>query len=209
MITDSPLTGDCRILYGIPESLIPEAVALYWQAFGPKLGRVMGPKPRAHAYLTRVMRRSNALAVVDGAGRLVAIGGFRTDEGSFAGGSPDDLRAVYGRSGAAWRINLLGRVARAGAHHDDSDSFLIDGICVRADMRNRGIGFALIRALIAEGRRRGHSAIRLEVVEGNRAARSLYESLGFVAVETHGIGILRHVFGFASATTMICPLTHR
>lgn len=199
------MTGH-TLLRGIPEHLRDDAARLYWQAFGPKLGRVMGPAPRAHAYLVRVMRRANAFCVVDADGHLLGIGGYKTSEGSFAGGTVADLRAVYGRAGAAWRTALLSRVAATGAQHDAGDSFLIDGICVRSDMRNRGIGTALTRALIEEGQRRGHSTVWLEVVEGNVTARRLYEGLGFVATHSHAIGSMRHVFGFASATTMVCDL---
>lgn len=45
--------------------------------------------------------------------------------------------------------------------------------------RRRGLGRTLVRALIAEARRRGASEVLLEVREDNLAARKLYEAEGF------------------------------
>lgn len=45
--------------------------------------------------------------------------------------------------------------------------------------RRRGLGRTLVRALIAEARRRGASEVLLEVREDNEAARRLYEGEGF------------------------------
>ena len=190
------------IRHGIPAHLRAEAVELYWQAFGPKLNKVLGPHPRARAFLTRVMRTDNAFAAVDDHGRLLGIAGYRTPEGSFAGGTLADLRAIYGRAGAKWRAALLLRLA----HAVDERHFLVDGVSVRAPMRGCGIGSALIDALCTEGRAQGFSIARLEVVDSNLRARALYERLGFTAIGSQPIGLLRHVFGFHAATSMIRPL---
>ncbi|MFT4149331.1 MAG: GNAT family N-acetyltransferase [Paracoccaceae bacterium] len=191
-----------RILHGIPEPMRAQAVALYWQAFGPKLAPVMGPTAQARHFLTRVMRLHNAFAAVDERGRLVGIAGYRAPEGTFAGGTLADLRAIYGRTGAAWRAALLWRLANGA----DDGLFLIDGVCVTPEARGQGVGTALMAALCAEATVRGYPAARLEVIDSNLRARALYERLGFVAIQTQSIGLLRHVFGFAGATTMIRPL---
>ena len=49
------------IRHGLPEHLRPDAAALYWQAFGGKLGRVMGPNQRALRFLQRVIRADHAI----------------------------------------------------------------------------------------------------------------------------------------------------
>lgn len=71
--------------HGIPAHLIPQAAALYWQAFGSKLGRVMGPEARAHQFLERVIRPDHAVVMLD-QGQLVGLAGFKSPKGSFAGG---------------------------------------------------------------------------------------------------------------------------
>lgn len=55
-------------------------------------------------------------------------------------------------------------------------------IAVSRDVRGRGLGAALLRAVEAEARRRGRRAMSLEVRQRNRAARALYERLGYAPV---------------------------
>lgn len=190
-----------RVEAGLPEALRSDAARLYWQAFGGKLGAVMGPDARALRFLERVMRLDQVIVARDG-DRLLGLAGFKTPEGSFAGGTPADMRLVYGKIGAFWRMLLIGMLSR----DIDNDRFLLDGICVVADRRGEGIGAALLAEIGEEAARRGYSAVRLDVVDGNDRARALYERLGFRAVKDQRLGLLRHVFGFAVATTMVRDL---
>jgi len=191
-----------HVRLGLPEHLKPQAATLYWQAFGGKLGRVMGPEPRAHAFLLRVLRADHCICALSDDGALLGIAGFKSPRGSFAGGEAQDLQAVYGRVGAAWRGSLL----RLLQSEVDNDRFLIDGICVAREQRGRGVGSALVTALMAEAVARGYSAIRLEVIDTNIRARALYERLGFAAWRSETLGPLRHVFGFSRAVTMVRAL---
>jgi ribosomal protein S18 acetylase RimI-like enzyme len=182
---------------GLPEELRTEAAALYWQAFGQKLGRVMGPDARALRYLTRVIRTDHAIVALEG-GQLLGLVGFKTPQAAFAGGGFGDMWAVYG-VGTLWRAALLHLLER----DVDNARFLMDGLCVAEDARGRGVGTALLAAITDEARARGYGAVRLDVIDTNPRARALYERQGFVAVKTAGVGVLRHVFGFDSATTMV------
>ncbi|TGD44919.1 GNAT family N-acetyltransferase [Pseudotabrizicola sediminis] len=162
----------------------------------------MGPEARAHAFLVRVMRADHCICAVSDDGHLLGIAGFKSPKGSFAGGEVPDLQVIYGRIGALWRGSLL-RLLQTDA---DNDRFLIDGICVAPDQRGRGIGSALVVALMAEAVRRGYPAIRLEVIDTNIRARALYERLGFAAFRSETLGPLRHVFGFSRAVSMVRSL---
>jgi ribosomal protein S18 acetylase RimI-like enzyme len=174
------------------------AVALYWQAFGGKLGRVLGPDEAALRFLDRVIRADHVLVATQD-DTLVGLAGFKTAAGAFVAGTQDDLRAVYGRVGALWRGGLrwfLGREV-------ENARFLMDGICVAQAARGHGIGSRLIDAICDEARQRGYSEVRLDVIDTNERARALYERLGFVAIAEARLGPLRHIFGFRSATTMV------
>jgi ribosomal protein S18 acetylase RimI-like enzyme len=182
---------------GLPEVLRMQAAQLYWQAFGQKLGRVMGPDARALRYLHRVIRTDHVIVALDD-GHLLGLVGFKTPEAAFAGGGFGDLWAIYGM-GAIWRAGLLHLLER----DVDNARFLMDGLCVAEEARGRGVGTALLDAIADEARARGYGAVRLDVIDTNPRARALYERQGFVAVKTAGLGMLRHVFGFESATTMV------
>ena len=187
-----------RLCLGLPPDQRAAAARLYWQAFGGKLGRVMGPEGRALAFLNRVIREDHVIAALYG-DALLGLIGFKTPQGAFAGGEMADLRAVYGLTGSLWRGALLQMLSR----EVDSERFLVDGICVAAEARGLGIGSALIGAICAEARARGYAEVRLDVIDTNPRARALYERQGFTATRTTGMGPLRHVFGFAEATTMV------
>lgn len=187
-----------EIARGLPAGLRAEAVRLYWQAFGGKLGTVIGPEPRALAFLDRVMRADHAFVALED-GRLLGMVGFKTPRGSFAGGAMADLVAVYGWFGALWRAGLLELLNR----EVDNERFLLDGICVAAEARSRGIGARLLAAIEDEAVARGYAAVRLDVIGENWRARALYERQGFKVVRTARLGLLRHVFGFGSSLTMV------
>lgn len=190
------------ICSGLPDHLREDAARLYWQAFGAKLGRVLGPEPRPHAFLVRVMRADHCLVALDETGQLVGLAGFKTPEGSFAGGGQADLTAIYGRFGGAWRGLLLRLLGEDG----DTERLLLDGLCVAENAQGQGVGTALLDAICDEARRRAFPAVRLDVVDTNPRARALYEREGFVLQRTAALGPLRLVFGFSAAHTMIRPL---
>ncbi|MGB3277924.1 MAG: GNAT family N-acetyltransferase [Pseudorhodobacter sp.] len=188
--------------HGLPDALRNEAADLYWEAFGGKLGLVMGPKAKAVRFLRKALRRDHVILALSDEGSLLGLVGFKTFEGSFAGGDAADLRAVYGRFGALWRAALLSLLER----EVDNERFLLDGICVAATARGQGVGTALIEAICEEAKARRYRMVRLDVIDGNARARALYARFGFVAVKTERLGLLRYVFGFDASTTMIKDL---
>jgi ribosomal protein S18 acetylase RimI-like enzyme len=58
-------------------------------------------------------------------------------------------------------------------------------IAIRAAHRGRGLGGALLDAVLTQARERGLRAVSLSVEDGNRARR-LYERAGFVVVGRSG-----------------------
>ncbi len=184
---------------GLPDHLRARAAEIYWQAFGGKLGAVLGPQKRALVFLDRAMNRDHVIVALDEDGRLVGLAGFKTPAGNLAGGDRADLRAAYGWIGALWREGVL----RLLAQEIDNERFLIDGICVASGMRGQGLGKRLLAALCDEAVARGYHAIRLDVIDTNWRARALYEREGFSVVKSEPIGWLRLVFGFKASLTMV------
>ncbi len=176
--------------------------AMYWAAFGQKLGRVMGPDRRALALLAEIADPTHALCARDTEGRLLGVVGFKTHESALIDGGWSDMTRHYGWLGAAWRVALLHLLER----DVENERFLMDGIFVADGARGQGVGTALLTAIYDEARRRGYSELRLDVIDSNQRARALYEREGFVPGGRHTLGPLRHVFGFESATTMIRKL---
>lgn len=187
------------IFLGLHPHLRPAAAQLYWEAFGGKLGRVLGPDRRALVFFERVIRADHCFTALDETGALLGLGGFKTPAASFAGGSWADLRAVYGPFGGRWRGMILRRLAE----DVESDRLQVDGLCVAPDHRGKGIGSLLLSALCREAVDRGYRSIGLDVTADNLRARALYARHGFLPVRTEELGLARHVFGFAASTTMV------
>jgi len=191
-----------HITTGIPASDFDLAADLYWEAFGEKLGVVMGPRDKGIAFIRRVLDPSHAISAVDDDGTLLGIVGFKTKDSALVGGSFADLQATYGGWGAAWRAGLLHFLER----DTENTRFLMDGIFVAPAARGKGVGTALLAAIIDEARARGYPAVRLDVIDSNDRAKALYAREGFIVEKVQELGPLRHIFKFRSATTMVKPV---
>lgn len=187
------------IAFGLPGPLRHAAAELYWQAFGSKLGRVMGPDARAIAYLDATIMPDHAVVALDAAGSLLGLAGFKTHQGAFAGGGLRDLMRAYGVIGGLLRGAALWCLSR----EVDNERFLFDGICVAPAARGQGVGSGLIEATARLAATRGYHEMRLDVIDTNIRARALYERLGFRAAGVHRLGLLRHLFGFEASVTMV------
>ena len=188
-----------RIVTGIPHHCREEAAALYWEAFGEKLGFVLGPKYRALMFINSVLRADHGICALDDNDRLLGVVGFKTVDGALVGGAFHDLRRVYGWVGATVRIAML------SALESDTENrrFLMDGLFVAHEARGQGVGTALLDAVTAEAKRRGYTQVRLDVIDTNTRAKALYRQEGFTEIKTRRIGLLRHIFGFRASTAMV------
>lgn len=83
-----------------------------------------------------------------------------------------------------------------------ADEAEIVTIAVIPDCRRSGFGGRLMDRVLDEARRRGAVRLFLEVAEDNRAARRLYENLGFAEV-----GRRRKYYGATDALVLARPLT--
>ncbi|MEL6197338.1 MAG: GNAT family N-acetyltransferase [Pseudomonadota bacterium] len=193
------MSDEVIIRGGLPTGAEDVAAALYWEAFGTKLARVLGPRERALAFILRVMRSDQCLAALSPSGALLALAGIKTAEGVFVDGGLRDLAAVYGLLGALWRAAALALLERPLA----PGVLLMDGIAEAGGARGMGIGTMLLDAVEAEARRRGLGSVRLDVIDTNPKARALYERRGYLVSGQERLGPFRALFGFAAATTMI------
>lgn len=66
--------------------------------------------------------------------------------------------------------------------------WIIETVAVLPEGRGRGLGKALIKALLDEGRSRGHEFAGIMIINGNDAAQRTYESAGFKPYQTFHSG---------------------
>ena len=152
---------------GFAEADRPRAAQLYWQAFGKKLGKVLGPDTRALPFFAQILNPDFALCAYDG-DKLLGLAGFKTKDGALTGGSAGDVLRHY-RLGALWRLPLLAMLERESPAHE----LCMDGICVSAEARGQGLGTRLLTAIKVEAQAQGKSQVRLDVININPRARAL------------------------------------
>ena len=63
-------------------------------------------------------------------------------------------------------------------------NWIIETVAVLPERRGRGLGKKLIKALLDEGRSRGHEFAGIMIINGNEAARHTCESAGFKPYQT-------------------------
>ena len=176
------------------------AAALYWEAFGAKLDKLLGPAERAEGFFAETINHSSILAAVEG-GTLLGIAAFKDGEVGFSSAALRDMLRHYGL-GALWKVIPLSMLER----NAPEATLQMDGICVSAAARGKGVGSALLKALYAHGKAEGYSFVTLDVIDTNPRARALYEAQGFVAISVESTSIMRPLLGFSAATKMRRPL---
>jgi ribosomal protein S18 acetylase RimI-like enzyme len=63
-------------------------------------------------------------------------------------------------------------------------SWMIETVAVLPEVRGRGLGKALLQAMLKEGRSQRYSHVGIRVINGNDIARRTYESVGFKPYQT-------------------------
>ena len=185
------------IVRGLPSGSEAQAAALYWQAFGDKLGKLLGPEERARTFFTATINPSAVLSAIDNDSNLLGIAAVKTGDKGFSDAGLTDLWRHYG-FGTLWRVIPLALLERSAP----KGVLQMDGICVSADARGKGVGTALLNAVFDTGREAGFRAVRLDVIDRNARAKALYQRMGFVAISEESTGPLRPLLGFSTATRM-------
>jgi ribosomal-protein-alanine N-acetyltransferase len=94
----------------------------------------------------------------------------------------NELDVPFSRSQVVHPSDAPGKVVGYIVRWHVADEMHLLNLATAPSVRGLGLGRRLLRLLLAEARRKRATVVTLEVSEGNTAARSLYESLGFRVV---------------------------
>lgn len=195
-------TESVEVRRGLPEGAAARVAELYWEAFGGKLGRALGPAEAGRRFIAGHLHADRAVTALSGApgqgGRVVGVAGYQLAGRGLVGGDAAAVMAQYGRVRGLYRVFLLALLERTPARGE----LVMDGIAVDPAERSRGIGSSLLREIEAIAVEQRCRRIRLDVVAENPRARELYEQHGFRAVRVQRTPWLRDVLGFGGVTTM-------
>lgn len=185
----------------LPRGHEAEAAALYWEAFGGKLGKLLGPDDKGRQFFAKTVNPEAVIAATDNTGRLLGIAAHKAGTNGFSTATTADLFRHYGL-GALWRLIPLAMLERDAP----KGTLQMDGICVAETSRGQGVGSALFDALFDYARQNGFTHVTLDVIDTNPRAKALYERLGFIATGEETTGPLKPLLGFNSATKMVLTL---
>ncbi|MEG8279922.1 GNAT family N-acetyltransferase [Streptomyces sp. AHA2] len=195
-----PRAVTCR--RGVPEGTESEVAALYWEAFGRKLGPALNPPETGRAFIAAHLNHDRGVtALADG--KVIGVAGYRLGGRALTGGDVPDVLSTYGLFGGLPRLAVLALFERT----PQKEELVMDGIAVDAHHRGGGIGSLLLKQVATVAAENGCRRIRLDVIDTNPRARALYERHGFVARHTEQTPYLRRLMGFGAVTTMYRPVT--
>jgi len=185
-----------EIKHGLPSGMESAAAKLYWEAFGGKLDKLLGPSLRGECFFCETINRSSIIAATQD-GELLGIVAFKSDGEGLSRAGVKDLFRHYG-IGAIWRLVPLAMLERSSA----ADTLQMDGVCVSASARGKGVGSALFDALFDYAHEHDYRYITLDVIDTNPRAKALCERLGFEPTKTESTSFLKPLLGFSYATKM-------
>ncbi len=190
--------SDITISLGLPDHHRRKAAELYYLAFRKKLYPIFRDKERGLRVLEQSLNPDYAFVATSDAA-LVGIAGIQEAKGCLVDIQPRIMTRTFGLFGGWWRLLALSLFSRT----KQKNILLMDGIVVDSSMRGKGIGSQLLDVVVDYARSAGYKAVRLDVVNTNPRARTLYEHKGFVAVDTTHHPFLNRIFGFSGSTTML------
>ncbi|MGZ9929404.1 GNAT family N-acetyltransferase [Streptomyces sp. NC-S4] len=184
---------------GVPHGAEDQVAALYWEAFGRKLGAALNPPEHGRAFIARHLHHDRAVVALAPDGERVAgVAGYRLGGRGLTGGTVRDVLSAYGLFRGLPRLAVLALLERT----PEPGELVMDGIAVDPAGRGKGVGSLLLTEIAAVAAEHGCSRVRLDVIDVNPRARALYERHGFDAVRTERTPYLKGLMGFGAVTTM-------
>ena len=188
---------------GIAEKYRDAVVDLYDDAFGQKFSVAISSKEDRLRLLKTTFMLDYAIGAVY-QDRLIGIAGFQTPQGSLTAGiTYDTLVSELGVVKGNWAAVIFSLYERKSP----LEVLLMDGIAVHSDARGKGVGSRLITEVASYAKAHDFQRIRLDVIDTNPKAKSLYQRKGFTSMTTASYPYLTWLLGFSASTTMELSLS--
>ena len=194
---------DVVIEHGLPEHLRSQAVDLFEEAFGDKMGMAIRDRQKRKAFMRRAYLAEHVIVARRG-DQLLGMAGLSSKGPPYAGGllgtswDPRPYRDLLGWLGATWAVWGL----RLADHKPKEDEIYVDGIAVSPAARGLGIGTRLLSEVTAIARSRGKRYVRLDVIDTNPRAQALYERLGYRVTKVTPTRWMARWMGFDALISM-------
>ena len=163
-----------------------------------------------HEVLARTMDAERVLVAVQDAedgsyGRVLGVAAVADMDGQPLDLSPDQLVRESGPLLGRLRA-LIGRFLQSKAREGELE---LSFIAVAPNARGMGVGRALLDAVEARAHSAGLITVRLEVVDSNPRARSLYERHGYRHARRVSLPPIKPIVGFGGYDEMVLAVQPR
>ncbi len=192
-----------RLQWGLPEELHLSAATLIYDSFTQKFRYILGPRKKAIPFIVSQLQGEFGLAAIRN-DELVGLAGAKTSTGEL-------LNLRYGPWVRFYHVRVI-RSIFVGTilwfERRSVGGLTLSNLSVKESAQGQGIGSRLIQEFIQFGREQGYRVIKLEVINSNIRAKSLYERFGFRITKHWKIPRpWSHLLGFTGAYEMSLTLS--
>ena len=187
-----------RIQLGVPKNQRIRVAKIFCEAFQDKIRLIFGNNKKAQLLIGSSIQDDRILvALKDNV--VVGFAGLQYGNKSYSDPSLNQIIRIYGLETIRIFLFLIIEFFNKPKSHQ----LHLDTLVVSHQEQNKGIGTKLIQSTIKLAKAKKFFQIKLEVIETNKKAKSLYEKIGFKTVKTTKIPYpLSYLIGFRSFNEM-------
>ncbi len=191
-----------KVVRGLAQKMRGQATKIYYEAFKLKIDKLL-LVPTSKEQALRIIEKStnfdNGLFALYKE-EVVGVLGMNYRDKRYLHYNLVDLHQEFGVLGALWRLAIL-RIEDMQIKLKPSE-IRIEAVAVAAKMRGLGVGKLLFAKIFRMAKENSFSSARLEVINTNKQAHSLYKRLGFQDVKESKYGLFTTRAGFSSIFSM-------
>lgn len=142
---------------------------------------------------------------LDSQDQLVGLLGFRIEKNQLLNLKRREFQQVFGPFSGLFRFLITSLIFARKA--SSGTQILMDGVAVSAEVRGQGVGSKLFSEFLDFAKLKGFESVRLDVIDENPRAKSLYEKMGFSTYKyLKTPWPINNLIGVSGVTTMILNL---
>jgi ribosomal protein S18 acetylase RimI-like enzyme len=187
-----------KIQLGVPKNQGNRVAKIFCEGFNDKIKLMFGNSKKAQKLIASSIQDDRILVALKD-NIVVGFAGLQFSNKSYFNPSLNQIIRVYGlETIRVFLFLIIDFFSKPKSHQ-----LHLDTLAVSIHEQNKGIGSKLIQSTIELAKTEKFSQIKLEVIETNKKAKSLYEKIGFKNVRITRIPYpFSYLIGFRSFTEM-------
>jgi ribosomal protein S18 acetylase RimI-like enzyme len=191
-----------QLKWGIPDNLRLATATLIFDTCINKFRYTLNPRKKGIQFIASSLESEYGLIALRD-GNLVGVAGAKTSEGElFQIRFITWIRTYHIRAIQSFLVGFPFWYKRR-----ESGVIILTNLAIVESARGQGVGTQMVMEFIRYGKHQGYHAVKLEVINSNIRAKTLYERLGFKKTRYTKIPLpWSHLLGFSGIYEMSYPL---